>query len=111
MLIAVEIRQIAPTALDNILANVRQAGMVVVSKKNVKRAIANARGIKDFGSTQVCEMTMEMLKWATITDRHMAAIAKRMKEKFMTKITPTNMSTNGCLNHGTPTDLSVSAIL
>ena len=59
MLIAVD-PQNAPTALDNILANARQAGMVVVSTKNVKRAIANARGIKDIGSTKVCE-SMENL--------------------------------------------------
>ena len=111
MLIAVD-PQIAPTALDNILANVRQAGMVVVSTNNVKRAIANARGIKDITRTIVCEMPMEMLDRAIeFTDRHWAATAKRLKKKIMTKITKTNMSTNGCLNHGTRTDLSVSVIL
>ena len=53
MLIAVD-PHIAPTALDTIPANVREAGMVVESTKNAKRAIANARGIKDFTSPQVC---------------------------------------------------------
>ncbi len=54
MLIAVD-PQVAPTALDTILANAREAGMGVESTKNAKRAIANARGIKDFTSPQVCE--------------------------------------------------------
>ena len=110
MLIAVEIRQIAPTALDNILANVRQAGMVVVSTKNVKRAIANARGIKDIGSPQVCE-SMEKLNMATITERHLATIAPSLTNTYLKKITTRHMSINGCLNHGARTDLPVSLIL
>ena len=61
VLIAVD-PQIASTALDNILANVRQAGMVAVSTNNVKRAIANARGIKDITSMEVCEIKMESLE-------------------------------------------------
>ena len=78
MLIAVD-PQIAPTALDNILANARQAGMVVVSTKYVKGVIANARGIKDIGSTIVREIKMEMLDRAMqFTDRHWAATANRL---------------------------------
>ena len=110
MLIAVEIRQIAPTALDNILANARQAGMVVVSTKNVKRGIANARAIKDFGRPQPCE-SMGKQNWVTITESHLATVARRLTNTNLTKITPMHMSINGCLNHGARTDLSVSLIL
>ena len=109
MLIAVD-PHIAPMALDTIPANVREAGMVAESTKNAKRAIANARVVKDFTSPQLCE-SMEKLKWAMITERNLVTIATRLTDTYLMKITPRHMSIIGCLNHGTRTDLSVSLIL
>merc|ERR1719174_1995569 len=45
-------------------------------------------------------MKTDMLKWAMCETKTLATIAKRLKKKIMTKITPRHMNTNGCLNHG-----------
>merc|ERR1719506_333277 len=73
--------------------------MVVESTKNAKRAIANARGIKDITSPQVCG-SMGKLNGAMITESHLATLARSLTNINLTKITPMHKSINGCLNHG-----------
>merc|ERR1719331_3528665 len=84
--------------------------MVVVSTKNVKRAIANARGIKDIGSPQVCE-SMEKLNMAMIMERHLATIAPSLTNTYLKKITTRHMSINGCLNHGVTFPATAVAVM